>query len=75
MRQPNTHHLRKFIDRVSVVGTGQSMAFTQKELMNTSLALTDLLLYQRELENEIMRLKDEIAQADTVTVELQGGSF
>ena len=75
MSQPNTHHLRKFIDRVSVVGTGQSMAFTQKELMNTSLALTDLLLYQRELEKENKDLKEELANAAKIEIEMQGGDF
>lgn len=75
MRQPNTHHIRRFIDRVSVVSIGGSMAFTHKELMDISLALNDLLLYQRELEQENKDVRDQLANADRIDIEMQGGDF
>ena len=51
------------------------MAFTHKELIDVSLGLSDLLLYQRELEQEIRDLKDQLANADKIEIEMQGGSF
>jgi len=75
MKQPNTHHIRRFIDRTSVVSPGGSMAFTHKELIDVSLGLSDLLLYQRELEEQIRDLKDQLANADKIEIEMQGGNF
>ena len=51
------------------------MAFTHKELMDISLALNDLLLYQRELEQENKDVRDQLANADRIDIEMQGGDF
>lgn len=75
MKQPNTHHLRKLIDRAAGVSVGGSIAFTKKEIEDISLGLTDLLLYQRELEQEIQDLRNKLSSAETLSVEMQGGSF
>ena len=75
MKQPNTHHIRRFIDRASVVSVGGSLAFTHKELMDFSLGLNDLLLYQRELEQKNRDLRDQLANSDKVEIEMQGGDF
>lgn len=75
MRQPNTHHLRKLIERVSGMNPNQTMTLPQKEALDISFALNDLLLYQRELEQENRNLRDQLANADKVDIEMQGGSF
>lgn len=75
MKQPNTHHIRRFIDRVSAVGPTQSLAFTKKDLDEVILGLTDLLLYQRELELETQELRNKLSSAETITVEMQGDKF
>jgi hypothetical protein len=75
MKQPNTHHIRRFIDRSAGVGVGQSTAFTHKELVDVSLGLNDLLLYQRELELENRDLKEQIANSDKIDIEMVGDKF
>jgi hypothetical protein len=75
MKQPNTHHIRRFVDRVAGVGATQSLAFTKKELDEISLGLVDLLLYQRELEQEIRDLRARLDSAESITVEMQGDKF
>jgi K+/H+ antiporter YhaU regulatory subunit KhtT len=75
MKQPNTHHLRRFIDRTSVAQQGQSQSFTYRELSDISMALNDLMLYQRELEQENQALKEQIRTAADLTVEMKGSGF
>lgn len=75
MKQPNTHYLRKFMEKANAVNAVGSTPVSNSELLNVGLALNDLLLYQRELEEENRSLKDKIATSDQITVELQGGSF
>ena len=75
MKQPNTHHLRRFIDRAAVVSVGGSIAFTKKEMEDISLGMTDLLLYQRELEQEVKELKAKLESAETLSVEMIGDRF
>ena len=75
MRQPNTHHIRRFVDRASAVGPAQSLAFTKKELDDVVAGLTDLLLYQRELEQENRNLQDQLANSDKIEIEMEGGGF
>jgi hypothetical protein len=40
-----------------------------------SLALGALLLYQRQLEEQVGDLQKQIADMDTVQVEMNGGNF
>lgn len=75
MKQSNTHHLRKFIEKASAIGPNQTMMITQKEALDISFALNDQLLYQRELESEIRDLKNQLSNLETVTIEMQGDKF
>jgi nicotinate-nucleotide pyrophosphorylase len=75
MNQPNTHHLRKFVEKASSMGTGQPLMLSQKDATDISWALNNHLLYQRELEAEIRDLRDKLANIESVTVEMQGDRF
>jgi hypothetical protein len=75
MVQINTTNLRNFVDKAkSNRGVGKAI-FDNSELNAAALDLTSLLLYVSDLENEILRLKKEIAALEIVTVEMQGEKF
>jgi len=75
MRQPNTHYLRKFMEKASALNTVGSTPVSNGELLNVALALNDLLLYQRELEDEIQALKQQIADSGETIIEMVGEKF
>ena len=75
MKQPNTHYLRKFMEKASAVNTVGSTPVSNTELLNVGLALNDLLLYQRELEEENRDLKQQIADAGETVIEMVGEKF
>ncbi len=75
MVQINTTNLRNFVDKAkSNKGAGKAI-FDNSELNAAALDLASLLLYVSDLENEIVRLKKEIIELETVTVEMQGEKF
>jgi hypothetical protein len=75
MKQPNTHHIRKLIERTNVLNPTGTTTMPNQELINAALGLSDLLLYQRELEAEIRDLKDQIANTESVVIEMRGDTF
>ena len=75
MKQSNTYHLRKFIERASAIGPNQTMMITQKEALDISFALNDQLLYQGELEDEVRDLRNQLANVQSITIEMQGDKF
>jgi hypothetical protein len=75
MTLPNLHFLRRFVDRAeSLKGEGTTQ-ITHSEMRSVSLALGALLLYQRQLEDQVGDLQKQIADMDTVQVEMNGGNF
>ena len=75
MRQPNIHHLRRFMEKTSSVNAAGSTPVSNTELLNVALALNDLLLYQRELETENQDLKQQIEDAGETVIEMVGEKF
>ena len=75
MKQSNTYHLRKFIEKASAIGPNQTMMITQKEALDISFALNDQLLYQGELEDEVRVLRSQLANVQSITIEMQGDKF
>jgi hypothetical protein len=75
MKQPNTHHIRRFLDRAAGVTHGQVVGLNQKEIYDLSIGLNDVLLYQKELEDHIRDLQERLSAAESVTVEMEGEKF
>ena len=75
MKQPNTHYLRKFMEKASALNAVGSSPVSNAELLNVALALNDLLLYQRELEEENRDLKQQIADSGETIIEMVGEKF
>ena len=74
MSQPNLHHLRKFIDRAeSLKGEGQTV-LTHSEVRSVALTLGALLVYHKQLEQDIQDLRQKIDQ-DRVDIEMVGYRF
>mgnify|MGYP003349012763 CR=1 FL=1 len=74
MSQPNLHHLRKFIDRAeSLKGEGQTV-LTHSEIRSVALTLGALLVYHKQLEQDIQDLRQKIDQ-DRVDIEMVGDRF
>lgn len=74
MSQPNLHHLRKFIDRAeSLKGEGQTV-LTHSEIRSVALTLGALLIYHKQLEQEIRELK-ATNEENALEVELVGDRF
>ena len=63
------------MEKASAVNTVGSTPVSNTELLNVGLALNDLLLYQRELEEENRDLKQQIADAGETVIEMVGEKF
>lgn len=75
MVQINTTNLRNFVNKAKSNRGGGKTIFDNSELNSAALDLASLLLYVSDLENEIIRLKKQIVELETVTIEMQGEKF
>jgi hypothetical protein len=75
MRQPNTHQIRLFNDRVkNLTGSGKQI-LDNAECRALQAELLDVMCYMTELENRIADLEAEAETRTDITVELSGGNF
>lgn len=74
MVQSNTHNLRTFIDKTKSFKQGKQI-LDSHELISVGLELADLLLYMRDLEQQIVNLKQKIQEAETIEINMDGEKF
>ena len=74
MKQFNPHNLRTYIDKVKGLKPGKHL-WDYNELNTIALDLADLLLYTRELEDSIRDANRKLAEAESLTIEMQGEKF
>ena len=70
MKQPNTHFIRQFNDKAR---SANRLILEQPDIRNLQSELLDVLLYIRELEEEIKQLQEK--QNESIEVVMQGDNF
>ena len=73
MRQPNTHHIREFVNRGQNVNSN-GLIVDKETIINVTRELTDLLLHLMELQNQVADLKEKVENSE-FEVEIVGESF
>ena len=74
MRQPNTYHIREFVNRGQNIANNGLM-IDKDTISNVTKELVDILAYIMQLENEIADLKEKATQNEVITVEMIGDNF
>jgi transcription elongation GreA/GreB family factor len=73
MRPPNTHYIREFNNRATIVAGKQII--DNDEIRKVQSELVDLLGYVLQLENKIGELEEKLENADVINVEMIGKDF
>lgn len=73
MRPPNTHYIREFNNRATIVAGKQII--DNDEIRKVQSELVDLLGYVLQLENKIGELEEKLQNADVINVEMIGKDF
>jgi hypothetical protein len=73
VRPPNTHYIREFNNRATIVAGKQII--DNDEIRKVQSELVDLLGYVLQLENKIGELEEKLQNADVINVEMIGKDF
>jgi regulator of replication initiation timing len=75
MTQFNAFHIKQFNQKCKhLIGAGK-VVFEYKELRDLQAELLDLMIHVANLESENAKLKEQLAKAGDITVELVGKPF
>lgn len=70
----NTNNLRNFVNKM-ITANQHTQTLTTQELNRIALDIADLLLYCKDLEDQIKDLNIQLNDASNITVELEGNKF
>lgn len=70
----NTTNLRNFVNKM-ITANQQTQTMSTQELNRIALDIADLLLYCKDLEDQIKDLNIQLSDASNITVELEGNKF
>lgn len=74
MRQPNTYHIREFINSGNNI-TNKGLLLDKDSVINITKELADLLSYTMQLENKIVELQENLSKNESIQVEMMGKDF
>jgi hypothetical protein len=76
MVQINTSNLKNFVDKAKSNKSGSGkVIIDNQELIAAALDLANVLLYVRDLESEVLKLKKELAESNVIQIEMTGEKF